>query len=70
MRMTTFLSLLAIACLPVTFAASLPESGTCPGDLDNDGYLADDADVFIVSFPAGRHVLLWNAAAAQLLPSR
>ncbi len=65
MRITTFLSLLAIACLPATFAASVPESGTCLGDIDNDGYLADDADVFIVSFPAGRHVLLWNAAGAQ-----
>ncbi|MCH7779926.1 MAG: VCBS repeat-containing protein [Acidobacteria bacterium] len=65
MRMTTFLSLLAIACLPATFAASVPESGTCLGDIDNDGYLADDADVFIVSVPAGRHVLLWNAAGDQ-----
>ena len=29
MRVTTFLSLLAVACLPATFAASVPESGTC-----------------------------------------
>ena len=65
MRSTAFLALMSLVCLPAAFGADLPESGTCPGDIDGDGYLADDADVFIVSFPAGRHVFLLNSAGAQ-----
>ncbi len=65
MRMTTFLSLLAIACLPITFAASLSESGTCLVDPDGDGYLADDADIFVVNVSGQSNALMWNLAGAQ-----
>ena len=65
MRMTTFLSFLAIVCLPATFAASVPESSTCPVDPDSDGYLADDADIFVVNVSGQSNALMWNLAGAQ-----